>query len=402
MRKVDLVLVVGLLLIAGVLGWQQVTVSRLAAQVKEGMAGAGQTAKSSDKTTAATTSTASTATSASTTIIPNGSPAQLELVMQLARHSDRQVRQGAVLILGRLGAFQLMGKARRRVQEQLMTSLRLETDYSVLRALLKAVEDLDRDGYPEILLKVAATGSPAARRTAASLLSSKAKPGMGPSIVQLLSSLSGSDRDSASIRQYLIRALQRAPYPGAFSPLLTLLRRGGTSSAQTQIVSALAACATIQHGPQLLALLQEFAPASASRTNYTASYIIRALAKLGDIRATTGLLPYLDATSSSIRQTTIRALGQLRDPLAASALVQAYKNARVGSSEQRSLERLFRSGYPGVLYRSRLLERVLPGQPAKPPPPSLVSSSEMQVLLKRRAERLKQLVVKPELELKTQ
>ena len=394
MRKVDLVLVAGLLLIAGVLGWQQVTMARLAAQMKEGLAGA-KGGGASSGTAVVTSKPEPTVATASL----SGTSAQLELVMQLTRHSDKQVRQGAVLILGRLGAFQLVGKERRRVQDRLMASLERETDYNVLRALLQALEDLDRDRYGETLLKVTASGSPAARRTAASLLASKATPGMGPAIVQLLSTMSGSDRESQSIRQSLFSALQRAPYPGAFSPLLAQLRRGGASHTQSRLVSALAACATIQHGPELLALLREFAPPSGSRTNYAASYIFSALARLGDIRATTGLLPYLDATNASLRRSVILALGQLRDPLAAAALISAYDQAQFGSSEQRSLERLFSSGYPGVRYQQRLLERALPGHSARPPRPTLVSSSEMKALLVRRAARLKQLDIKPEQEL---
>lgn len=391
MRKVDLALIVGLLVVAGGMAWQYLAVNRLTIQVI-------QTQAESAKARAMAKEAGAVVNLGGATTRIGGTPAQLDLVMQLSRHSDRQVRQGAVLILGRLGAFQLSSEEQRRVRDQLMATLRIETDYTVLRSLLTAMEDLDRDGYGEILLKVSATGSPAARRTASSLLASKATPGMGPSIVQLLSSLTGSDSTSLTVRQNLLRALQRAPYSGAVTQLLSMLKRNDSSSSRSRVLAALSACATIEHGPLLLSALNELTPSGSTGSTYGVTYIISALGRLGDIRATSSLLPLLDATSTSVRVATIRTLGQLADPLAASALVKAFAQARASSSERRALERLFSRGYPGVKYQRRILELGLSGHPADPPDPTLVSSRELAKLMKQRAARLKLLVLKPEQE----
>ncbi len=393
MRKTDVVILIVLLAVAGVVVWQQLTVSKLAMQVEQATAaqgaGPGTGAPAPKPARPPDPRPATTGTS----------PAQMEMVMQLSRHSDRQVRQGAILILGRLAAFQLAGKQRRRVRDQLVNALRLETDYTVLRALLKALEDLDRDGFGEMLLKVTATGSTAARRTAAGMLASKATAGMGPSIMQLMTSLTGASHEVNSLRGYLLRALQRAPYSGAFTELDALLRRGGTSSTRSQIVSAMAACATLEHGPRLVAVLKEIAPSGSSRTNYAATYIMTALARLGDIRGTEAMLPYLYAANSSVRRAAVRALGQLLDPVAAPALIKAHARALPGSSDRRNLERMFTNGYPGVRYQQRVAESGSAGRPAVRQPPTLVSSREMATLMANRAVRLKQLSIKPEQEL---
>ncbi len=103
MRKVDIVLIGGLLVIAAGLAWQQVMLRRLAVHVEEGMAEGSRSAAAGGSTPASAQGSVGTAASSGVTESSSTAQAQLELVMGLSRHSDRQVRQGAVLILGRLG-----------------------------------------------------------------------------------------------------------------------------------------------------------------------------------------------------------------------------------------------------------------------------------------------------------
>lgn len=297
--------------------------------------------------------------------------------VMLSRLSSARVRAAAAVLLSRLPR---RDDKDTRAEDRLQQLVEKETDNTVRRAAMDALRTLHSKRLVPTLMQIIKTGDPAAKADAARVLATNPTTETLPALLAAMQLLREKNPGARNARTQIYYALKRLGDTRACKPLVQALRFE-QSYARNPVALALVECATRRELPELLAALKVLSTEDQNRgTIPSAEPIFRAIAKLGDIRASKALLPYLQVKNWQWQMIALMGLLKLRDPLVAPDLKVAYDKLNKSAKTNyylRRVEKILRAGVPGLIFD------------AKKKSLTLVDQETLKKLLVERAKRLK-------------
>ena len=273
--------------------------------------------------------------------------AEIEMAIRWTHLPEPRHRAAAFTILGQLATAPIDPETRARLSALVAKAIEHETDGAVVASAVEMLAVLEPEGHVDRLLALAASGTPSARRAAVGPLAKSVTPAHGVRVAALLGA-SFTDPVLAERRMDLISAVQQAPHPDA-APHLELALALVTSGWHREKIGQ--AIAQVGGTPaDLSAALDQLD--DDAQSPYGRIALVTALAAAGDHQATEAIVRQLDSQHESLRVAAIQALGVLRDPGAAGALIRRYKLARKDGEEARALSSVLR-GFPNVRWPRR-------------------------------------------------
>ena len=296
-------------------------------------------------------------------VAPTMLAVEIEVALRWTRLPEAKHRTAALAILAQLATAPIDRVTRGRLIDR-TRAMAVETDSNVVEGAFEVLRVVEPDDYIENVFEAATSGPAGSRRAAAAHLAKVATPALADRITKLLAA-SMTDPLLGDHRMLLVIAVEKAPHADATPHLTAALAIAKTDWDREKIAQVLAVCG---------ASLAELVTASAYLTNdsqhpYGRVAIVMRLGARGDHSHTEFVVAHLDSQHESLRVAAVRALGQLRDPAAAPALLRRFGLVERGTNEARALEAVLRN-FPKVRW-NRAGPQVEASN-ATPPKPELI------------------------------
>ena len=292
----------------------------------------------------------------------------VQAALRLSTLTDPTLRYKSVEIMARLGGKECTDRIRDLAEHDPVESVNSKA--------LDELADLDTSSALRIARIHLKTKYGSRRKGSAEILSKIADKKMAPVILEVLDTISITDRDESYTIRYLFKALEKLRLPETCKPIYNILLKGDFHYWEYGF-RALLKCATEKEVSYILDILEK-KPSRELNPGRLDYYILRDLGDFKDPRMTQFLITHLSSSSSSTRRYTFQALLVAEDPLAAPHLLKAYENETY-SSNKKKYKKAFSRGFPGIV----------------PDPDSgefkLVPEKEMTELLKKRKARIEKL-----------
>ncbi len=294
----------------------------------------------------------------------------LDAAICLSYSPNVETRNGAIQTLARLGGE----AAEKRLLEM--------TGKGDLTGRVEAVKALRATGNPKagetILSWLRDGGSAEVRLAGSGLIGGRLLKESVPLVLELLKNLPAEDKVACDTRENLYRALQQANDPRLCPVLLDLMQEEGEAGARRAAAMAILRNATRREF-DLVVKTFDLAGLAAGDAVEVQPALLANLVWFGNsqnLKATALLLPYLKARNGKVQLVAAQALVRLRDPEAASPLVELAAASK-DPAVRTELESAVRNGFPGL--------RLDAGKVATVP------AAELQALLEARRARLDRL-----------
>ena len=291
-----------------------------------------------------------------------------EAAVLLSTLSDPEIRRNATRILERLSD--------ERADARLVELAKNDADTDVRALALQALRRKNSPLVGDVVIEMLTGGRAAERRVAASVLREMPDRRYTKTVVEELGKTAMADANGRAVATDLVLFLKQTADASAADTLFALLAQEPETKRAHMLAEALIACTDRRHLPLLVKALQSRRGKPASIAPHDPIVpLLDALAEHNDRRATKAVLPYLLSDNSYIQRAAVTAAVQLRDPVAAEALVDAY--GKLGSYNKLRIQRAFVKGYPGVVFDKEKEEA------------KLVPEDDLQQLIEERNAALK-------------